>query len=57
MTPSKDSKVLAPWSETLPSDWKLTRIDAVADVLFSNVDKHTIDGRTACSALQLRGRI
>jgi type I restriction enzyme S subunit len=28
----------------LPSDWRAGRLDAVADVLFSNVDKHTIDG-------------
>ena len=30
--------------ETLPPDWEESRIDAVADVFFSNVDKHTIDG-------------
>ncbi len=34
---------LAPWTEALPIDWSHTRIDAVADVLFSNVDKHTRD--------------
>lgn len=34
---------LTPWADELPSDWKLTRIDTVADVLFSNVDKHTLD--------------
>jgi type I restriction enzyme S subunit len=28
----------------VPSGWKITRLDAVAEVLFSNVDKHTIDG-------------
>lgn len=37
---------LAPWAETLPTGWDLCRLDAVADVLFSNVDKHTIEGET-----------
>ena len=37
------SRPLAPWSAALPSDWQLTRIDDVADVLISNVDKHTHD--------------
>lgn len=31
---------LPPWANTLPSGWNLCRLDAVADVLFSNVDKH-----------------
>jgi type I restriction enzyme, S subunit len=44
MTSISEMKALAPWMETLPSDWEVSRIDAVADVLFSNVDKHTIDG-------------
>jgi type I restriction enzyme, S subunit len=39
-----EMKALAPWAETLPPDWEASRIDAVADVLFSNVDKHTIEG-------------
>lgn len=34
---------LVPWAKTLPSGWITCRIDAVADVLFSNVDKHTLD--------------
>jgi type I restriction enzyme, S subunit len=34
---------LAPWIVTLPSDWQLLRIDDVAEVVFSNVDKHTLD--------------
>ena len=38
---AEEIKLLAPWTETLPSDWQLTRLDDVADVLFSNVDKHT----------------
>ena len=37
-------KALAPWTQALPSGWKLHRLDDVADVLFSNVDKHTVDG-------------
>jgi len=44
MTSIEETKALAPWIETLPSDWRVTRLDAVADVLFSNVDKHTIEG-------------
>jgi len=44
MTSIEDTKALAPWTEVLPSDWLATRLDAVADVLFSNVDKHTIEG-------------
>ena len=39
-----EKKALAPWTESLPPDWKSIRLDAVADVLFSNVDKHTIEG-------------
>lgn len=39
-----EKKLLAPWIETLPLDWEATRLDDVADVLFSNVDKHTIEG-------------
>jgi type I restriction enzyme, S subunit len=38
------STPLTPWSAALPSDWRQTRIDNVAEVLFSNVDKHTLDG-------------
>jgi len=34
---------LTPWINTLPEDWACTRIDNLADVLFSNVDKHTVD--------------
>ncbi len=44
MTPIDDTKALAPWTETLPPEWEASRIDAVVDVLFSNVDKHTIEG-------------
>ena len=38
---------LTPWAASLPSDWSCTRVDAVADVLFSNVDKHTHDEEDA----------
>jgi type I restriction enzyme S subunit len=44
MTSIEETKALAPWTEALPPDWRAIRLDAVADVLFSNVDKHTIEG-------------
>ncbi|MBU0714216.1 MAG: restriction endonuclease subunit S [Verrucomicrobia bacterium] len=44
MTLIEETKALAPWAERLPADWRATRLDAIADVLFSNVDKHTIEG-------------
>ena len=44
MNTGEETKILAPWTEALPAGWRVTRLDAVADVLFSNVDKHTIDG-------------
>jgi len=34
---------LTPWINHLSTDWRLCRLDAVADVIFSNVDKHTIE--------------
>lgn len=37
---------LTPWTESIPEGWQICRLDAVADVLFSNVDKHTIEGET-----------
>lgn len=43
MSKNTVAQPLAPWSVTLPSDWRQTRIDNVAEVLFSNVDKHTLD--------------
>lgn len=43
MTTAEETKQLAPWTDSVPSDWHVTRLDAAADVLFSNVDKHTID--------------
>lgn len=44
MTLAEETKALAPWTGALPTDWQTTRLDAVADVLFSNVDKHTTEG-------------
>ena len=44
--PATKANPLAPWACYLPSDWERCRLDAVADVLFSNVDKHTRDGET-----------
>lgn len=38
---------LAPWAATLPHGWSVSRLDAVADVLFSNVDKHIVEGETS----------
>lgn len=43
MTSICEMKALVPWAETLPPDWEVSRIDAVADVFFSNVDKHTFE--------------
>jgi len=39
----KDNDSLLPWIHTVPSEWTITRIDSVADVHFSNVDKHSHD--------------
>src|SRR6266567_766836 len=44
MTFLEETQALAPWTAQLPSDWRLTRLDAIAEVVFSNVDKHTVDG-------------
>lgn len=44
MNTAEETKTLAPWTEAVPIGWRVTRLDAVADVLFSNVDKHTLDG-------------
>jgi len=40
---SSELNPLAPWATQLPTDWDRCRLDAVAEVLFSNVDKHTLD--------------
>jgi type I restriction enzyme S subunit len=42
--PSADISPLAPWTAHLPAGWRVSRLDAVADVMFSNVDKHTVEG-------------
>lgn len=47
MNTAGEIKALAPWSEVVPAGWRVTRLDAVADVLFSNVDKHTIEGEVS----------
>jgi len=44
MSVADENNALAPWALKLPIDWKITRLDSVADILFSNVDKHTIEG-------------
>jgi len=44
MTSAEETDLLVPWTKTVPKDWRVTRLDAVADVIFSNVDKHTIEG-------------
>ena len=41
MSKITSTNTLTPWAESLPSEWGKCRLDAVADVLFSNVDKHT----------------
>lgn len=43
MNTAQETVELAPWTTALPAGWRVTRLDAVADVLFSNVDKHTLD--------------
>jgi type I restriction enzyme S subunit len=47
MTNTNQVTPLAPWAIQLPPDWRRCRLDAVADVIFSNVGKHTLDGETA----------
>ena len=46
MNQLEETIALAPWTESIPQDWEICRLDSVADVLFSNVDKHTIEGET-----------
>ncbi len=31
------------WTQHLPSDWSMTRLGNVADILLSNVDKHSLE--------------
>lgn len=46
MKTGPEANPLAPWADRLPPNWERCRLDAVADVLFSNVDKHTLDDET-----------
>ncbi len=46
MTEPADRNGLVPWVNHLPIGWIRCRLDDVADVIFSNVDKHTRDGET-----------
>lgn len=43
MNINSETDSLTPWINALAEDWQCTRIDNAADVLFSKVDKHTID--------------
>ncbi len=38
------TKTLTPWADNIPTEWVLCRLDTVADVIFSNVDKHSLEG-------------
>ena len=40
----EETAILAPWTTSVPRGWEIARIDSVADVFFSNVDKHTFEG-------------
>jgi type I restriction enzyme S subunit len=44
MNSIEETNVLAPWKDMVPTGWRVPRLDSVADILFSNVDKHTIEG-------------
>ena len=46
MNRAEEIETLSPWAAYLPQGWRVFRLDWVADVLFSNVDKHTIEGET-----------
>jgi len=35
---------LTPWVQSLPVDWSVCCLSNVSDILFSNVDKHVVDG-------------
>jgi type I restriction enzyme, S subunit len=43
MTTADETKQLAPWTDSVPAEWRVTRLDSATDVLFSNVDKHTVE--------------
>jgi type I restriction enzyme, S subunit len=40
----KDKMQLSPWVKDIPSHWNISRLGNVANVLFSNVDKHDNEG-------------
>lgn len=42
----KLNTTLAPWADTLPTEWDICRLDNLAEVIFSNVDKHSIEEET-----------
>lgn len=44
MNNSANSSPSAYWLKHLPKEWGVTRLANVADILFSNVDKHTFEG-------------
>jgi type I restriction enzyme S subunit len=46
MNPAAHSSPSGNWIKHLPIDWKLSRLSNVADILFSNVDKITLDNET-----------
>ncbi len=46
MMSTNENNPLAPWLSQLPYEWGCYRLDYVANVLFSNVDKHTLDDET-----------
>jgi len=35
---------LTPWVATIPLQWQVRRLGTVADIILSNVDKHTLEG-------------
>lgn len=41
---SEDQTDVTPWIKSIPPDWCVRRLDAVCDIVFSNVDKHTTEG-------------
>src|SRR5258706_6277200 len=40
---------LAPWVAIVPANWAVRRLGTLAHVVFSNVDKHTIEGELPVS--------
>ncbi len=46
MMTTTENNPRAPWSNQLPYGWKCSRLDSVANVFISNVDKRTLDDET-----------